>query len=101
MRTPAASAALTASRLAESRSPTSTSTPSPRAAACSRPESAAITNAQLGSGPTSASGAGPPLMTRARPDAAAGDSTRRVCQDRGVLVVTLGDLLLDVVVRLE
>ena len=44
---------------------------------------------------------GPPLTTRARPDAAAGDSTRRVCQDRGVLVVTLGDLLLDVVVRLE
>ena len=37
----------------------------------------------------------------ARPDAAAGDSTRRVCQDRGVRVVTLGDLLLDVVVRLE
>jgi sugar/nucleoside kinase (ribokinase family) len=28
-------------------------------------------------------------------------STRRVCQDRGVRVVTLGDLLLDVVVRLE
>jgi sugar/nucleoside kinase (ribokinase family) len=27
-------------------------------------------------------------------------STRRVCQDRGVRVVTLGDLLLDVVVRL-
>jgi ribokinase len=39
-------------------------------------------------------------MTSTRPDAAAGDSTRRVCQDRGVLVVTLGDLLLDVVVRL-
>jgi sugar/nucleoside kinase (ribokinase family) len=28
-------------------------------------------------------------------------STRRVCQDRAVRVVTLGDLLLDVVVRLE
>ena len=75
---------------------------SPSAAACSRPESAAITKAPAGSGPTSAaSGAGPPLTTRARPAAAAGDSTRRVCQDRGVLVVTLGDLLLDVVVRLE
>ena len=43
MRTPAASAALTARALAESRSPTSTSTRSPSAAACSRPESAAIT----------------------------------------------------------
>jgi sugar/nucleoside kinase (ribokinase family) len=32
---------------------------------------------------------------------AGGDSTRRVCQDRVVRVVTLGDLLLDVVVRLE
>ncbi len=102
MRTPAASAALTACGLAESRSPTSTSTLRPSAAACSRPESAAITNAPAGNGPTSAaSGAGPPLTTRARPAAAAGDSTRRVCQDRGVLVVTLGDLLLDVVVRLE
>jgi sugar/nucleoside kinase (ribokinase family) len=32
---------------------------------------------------------------------AAGESTRRVCQDRAVRVVTLGDLLLDVVVRLD
>ena len=68
MRTPAASAARTAGAVAESRSPTSTSTARPSAAAWSRPESAAITNAPAGSGPTSAgSGGSPPLTTRARP----------------------------------
>ena len=51
---------------------------SPSDAACSSPESAAITNAPAGSGPTSAaSGARPPLTTRARPMPAAAMATPR------------------------
>ena len=99
-----ASAARTAGAVAESRSPTSTSTVRPSAAAWSRPESAAITNAPAGSGPTSR-GVGREAAAHHQGAAATarlrGDSTRRVCQDRAVRVVTLGDLLLDVVVRLE